>query len=150
MRTLLDWTSDTASRAAPSGRQSTTASTPFSSSARAVGSLRRAGSMETTFRSRRSASRCRICRPVVPASPSMKIVWVMDLASRWCGPDKEKWRSGFPNRPSETRVFAASLLALRELEAASGLGLAVLLPLHDAAVAGQQDVRLQDWAERRP
>src|SRR5437879_1845944 len=87
MRTLLDCTSDTASRAASSGRQSTTASTPFSNSARASGSLRRAGSMEITSRSLRRASRSRICRPVVPASPSMKIVWVILGVRGRCGPN---------------------------------------------------------------
>ena len=45
--------------------------------ARAAGSLRRAGSIDTSSRSERPASRWRICRPVVPASPSMKTVWVM-------------------------------------------------------------------------
>jgi hypothetical protein len=44
------------------------------SSARASASLRRAGSIDSTSRSARPASRSRICRPVVPASPSMKTV----------------------------------------------------------------------------
>jgi len=73
----LDEIIETASREASSGRHRTTASAAFSSSARASASLRRAGSIESTSRSRRFASRSRIWRPVVPASPSMKIVWAM-------------------------------------------------------------------------
>ena len=42
-------------------------------SRRADGSFRRASSSEISSMSRRAARRSRICRPVVPASPSMKI-----------------------------------------------------------------------------
>src|SRR5690606_12043274 len=64
--------SDTASRAASSGKHRITASTLLSSRLRSAASLRLAGSMETSSRSRRPSRRSRICRPVVPASPSMK------------------------------------------------------------------------------
>src|ERR1700750_1020305 len=75
----------TASFAASSGRQRITASAPFSISARAAASLRRAGSIETSSMSPRFSRRWRICRPVVPASPSMKTVGFMTrLRSRAC------------------------------------------------------------------
>src|ERR1700722_7256224 len=48
---------------------------------------------------------------------------------------------------AERDVARAS--ALRELEAASGLGAAVLLALHHAAVAGEEAVRLQRRAQAR-
>src|SRR6185503_2801833 len=100
------------------------------------------GSIDRTSRSLRPASRSRICKPVVPASPSMKTVWVMASGIQ----TKRKGSSVSRSALSETRVFARGL-ALRELEAASGLGLAVLLPLHDAAVAGEQAVRLKHAAQ---
>jgi hypothetical protein len=49
-----------------------TASASFIISARAEASFRRAGSIEASAMSLRRSSRWRICRPVVPASPSMK------------------------------------------------------------------------------
>jgi hypothetical protein len=73
--------SATASLAASSGRQRITASAPFSMSRRAEASLRSAGSMEISSRSRRLSSRWRICRPVVPASPSMKTLGAMVSSS---------------------------------------------------------------------
>ena len=54
------------------------------------------GSMEITSRSLRRASRSRICRPVVPASPSMKTVWAM-RSSPGIGQRKRALR--FPEAP---------------------------------------------------
>src|SRR5690606_26105455 len=54
----------------------------------------------------------------------------------------------FPEAPPSITAFAIRL-ALRELEGLAGLGAAVLLALDDAAVAGQEAVRLQDRAQRR-
>src|SRR3546814_5870914 len=52
-----------------------------------------------------------------------------------------------PPFPFSTRRWK-KLLALRELEAAAGLRLAVLLALDRAAVAGQEAGRLDDAAQR--
>src|SRR5207248_4131994 len=52
-----------------------------------------------------------------------------------------------PNRPF---IFCSGCgLALRELEAAAGLGAAVLLALNDAAVAGQETLALDRDAQCR-
>ena len=64
----------TASFAASSGRQRMATSTEFRSSRRAAGSLRRSGSIDTSVTSERFCNRSRIWRPVVPASPSMKML----------------------------------------------------------------------------
>jgi len=66
-------TSAAVSLAASSCRHRMTRSTAAMISRLACGSLRRAGSMLTTFTPAMPCSRSRICRPVVPASPSMKI-----------------------------------------------------------------------------
>src|SRR5262245_28936636 len=65
--------SATACLAASSGKQSTTRSTLRIKLARAAGSLRSSGAMLLTSIPATSATRRRISRPVVPASPSMKI-----------------------------------------------------------------------------
>src|SRR3990167_2688633 len=146
-------TSDTASLAASSGRHRITASAPFSISARASRSLRLSGSIETSCKSVRASRRSRICRPVVPASRSMKTLGKTLGALAMGGlrseqnkeKDQEKGRFGAPKRPLPNAYEPR--LALRELEAAAGLGLAVLLTLDDAAVAGQEAVRLHDRAQ---
>ena len=116
----------------------------FSSRLRSSASLRFSGSIETSSMSRRPSSRSRICRPVVPASPSMKTFAFGPPAScRPCscrleaGAPKTKGRFGCPKRPSRN-PNSVKRLALRELEAASGLLAAVLLALDHAAVAGQE------------
>src|SRR5579859_4532081 len=133
----------TASRAASSGRQRITTSAELRRSRRAATSLRRVESIEATFRSPRPARRAWICSPVVPASPSMKTVG--GIGTSLCRP-KEKERLGRAEALFATLPRRAPL-ALRELEAASRLGLAVLLAFHDAAVAGQEAVRLENGAQ---
>src|SRR4051794_14890542 len=60
------------------------------------------------------------------------------------GQRKGGWES--PNRPSRDALL--NCLALRELEAASCLGAAVLLALDDARVAGQEAGLLDERAQR--
>jgi len=61
---------------------------------------------------------------------------------------KEKGRSGFPKRPVSCSQKRNGL-TLRELEGLACLGTSVLLALHDAAVARQEAMGLQDGAKRR-
>ncbi len=73
--------SATDSRAASSCRHSTTRSTPAISSRLAFTSFRSSGAMLTSSICGIVWSRSRIWRPVVPASPSMKTLAMMEGAS---------------------------------------------------------------------
>ncbi|MCY1243440.1 hypothetical protein D9M72_564550 [compost metagenome] len=78
MRTLLlPETIETASRDASSGRHRMAMSASFRRSSRIVALRRSASGMESSSRSLRPAMRVRICNPVVPCSPSMKIFGFM-------------------------------------------------------------------------
>ena len=71
MRVVSLDASETASRAAASGRQRKTMSASLISALRAAGSLRSAGSMRKSSMSPRGSSRSKIRSPVVPSLPSM-------------------------------------------------------------------------------
>ena len=91
---------------------------------------------------RSAGSRSRMPRPVVPASPSMNTVCGSCLVI------PEKWSASAirtERRPAAHAPIAGDgPLALAELEAAAGLGRAVLLALDHARVAGQEAGHLQD------
>src|SRR5690606_18642938 len=137
-----------------------TRSTSSIISRRAPASFRRSAAMDRRETCGFAASRSRICRPVVPASPSMNTVGV--LAMEWTS---VVWPFCREKRPEtqEGRTLADPPLlhdspaqigpalradppasALAELEGTSRLRLAVLLALHDAGVAGQEAGLLQD------
>lgn len=67
----------TASIAASSGRQRMAASAALRNSARLTGSLRSSPVREMISMSSRPASLSRTCRPVVPASPSIKTFFLL-------------------------------------------------------------------------
>ncbi|MOA47361.1 hypothetical protein D3C78_1699890 [compost metagenome] len=77
---LLPATMETASFEASSGRQRIEMSALLSMSSRIAALRRSASGMDSSSISRRPARRVRICRPVVPCSPSMKIFAVMSLS----------------------------------------------------------------------
>ena len=68
-----------ASTAATSGRHNIATSQSLSAARRADASLRSSSGSATTSMSARPASRSRILRPVVPAEPSMKILFMRVL-----------------------------------------------------------------------
>src|SRR5438477_4249957 len=136
--------SRTASRAASSGRHRITRSAAFSMSLRAAASLRFAGSIETSSISRRPWSRRWICRPVVPASPSMKTLGA--ISNSRCLSQRKRALRSEPKRPREPNCRAS---ALRELEAASGPRAALFPALDHAAVAGQKAALLQERTQGR-
>src|SRR5690554_301127 len=51
--------------------------------------------------------------------------------------------------PDPSAIFGSSSLTLGELEGLAGLGLAILLALDNAAIAGQEATLLEHWAQAR-
>ena len=104
----------TVSRAASSGRHSTTASTRLIMARFAAASLRCCGGRLTTSTSARVESRSRISSPVVPCSPSMKIVGFAMVAphasarSAWVvNASAKNWSSGRPHSAAKSRRAAS-------------------------------------------
>ncbi len=142
--------------AASSGRQRTTRSTSAISARLAAGFLRSASGRESSRSPGWAAKRARICRPVVPASPSMNRVGIGPLgigassSLREVGrkaPGRQGAEAGWP--PPLRHSSRAPASALAELEGPAGLPLAVFLALHHARIAGEEAGLLQDAAQFR-
>ena len=74
---------------------------------------------------------------------------ISTIVSRQRATLQPKTKKGGPEESGPPQENIRSALALRELEAAAGLGAAVLLALDDARIAGQEAGALDRRAQRR-